>query len=84
MTAKSISFWELLNENSIKVPIIQRDYAQGRPEQSPLRVRFLASLKTALDTPQELTLDFVFGSVENGEFKPIDGQQRLTTLWLLH
>ena len=84
MTAKLISFWDLLNENSIKVPIIQRDYAQGRPEQSPLRVRFLASLKTTLDTSQELTLDFVFGSVENGEFKPIDGQQRLTTLWLLH
>lgn len=31
-----------------------------------------------------LKLDFVYGSTENGVLQPLDGQQRLTTLWLLH
>ena len=31
-----------------------------------------------------MKLDFVYGSVENGHLQPLDGQQRLTTLWLLH
>lgn len=34
--------------------------------------------------PRPLVLDFVYGSVEGDTFYPLDGQQRLTTLWLLH
>ncbi|MGN0029076.1 MAG: DUF262 domain-containing protein [Marinilabiliaceae bacterium] len=33
----------------------------------------------------ELNLDFIYGADEKGKiFTPLDGQQRLTTLWLLH
>ena len=27
------SFWKLLQEKSIEIPIIQRDYAQGRTQE---------------------------------------------------
>ena len=37
-----------------------------------------------MDENKVLKLDFVYGSTENGVLQPLDGQQRLTTLWLLH
>ena len=78
------TFWNLLTENKIEIPIIQRDYAQGREGKEYLRQTFLESLKQALDENEVLKLDFVYGSAENGALQPLDGQQRLTTLWLLH
>lgn len=78
------TFWKLLKENKIEIPIIQRDYAQGREGKEYLRQTFLESLKNALDKNEVLKLDFVYGSTENGALQPLDGQQRLTTLWLLH
>lgn len=78
------TFWNLLKENKIEIPIIQRDYAQGREGKEYLRQTFLESLKNALDKNKVLKLDFVYGSTENGVLQPLDGQQRLTTLWLLH
>ena len=80
------TFWQLLNQYKIEIPIIQRDYAQGRKGKESLRKNFLNDLKTALDNPtgKKMKLDFVYGSSENGSLYPLDGQQRLTTLWLLH
>lgn len=80
-----ISFWKLLNDKKIVIPIIQRDYAQGREGKEFLREHFLGQLFDALkDNATPLVLDFVYGSVENDTLYPLDGQQRLTTLWLLH
>ena len=82
-----VSFWKLLNDKKIVIPIIQRDYAQGREGKEFLRERFLRQLFDALkdkDNAKPLVLDFVYGSVEGDTFYPLDGQQRLTTLWLLH
>ena len=81
---KAISFWDFLKENTLEIPIIQRDYAQGRLGKENLRKNFLADLKNALDSGGAMKLDFVYGSIENGNLNPLDGQQRLTTLWLLH
>lgn len=70
----------------IIIPIIQRDYAQGRcdEESSRVRTRFLKSLYAAI-TESPITLDFVYGDIdEKGVMTPLDGQQRLTTLFLLH
>ena len=72
--------------NKIIIPIIQRDYAQGRrdPEVDRVRIRFLKALHEAV-TEKPITLDFVYGDIdENGVMTPLDGQQRLTTLFLLH
>ena len=78
---------ELLNKYRVEVPIIQRDYAQGRDDDHATRVRLnlLKDMKLAIlgETPQ-LDLNFVYGKIENDKFIPLDGQQRLTTLYLLH
>ena len=70
----------------IVIPIIQRDYAQGRTDADVQRVRkrFLNSLHKAI-TESAITLDFVYGDIDkDGVMTPLDGQQRLTTLFLLH
>lgn len=73
--------WQPLSK--IEIPIIQRDYAQGREGREELRENFLKFLLEAVNgTPKEL--DFVYGSVRNKILQPLDGQQRLTTLFLLH
>lgn len=84
------TFWEFLQKtHKIEIPIIQRDYAQGRIGKEKLREKFLTDLKKALDgkllnDEKVLKLDFVYGSIDNDRLNPLDGQQRLTTLWLLH
>lgn len=78
---------EFLPLNKIEIPIIQRDYAQGRntPEINRIRKRFLSSLYNALTEGKRLKLDFVYGDIkEDKVLIPLDGQQRLTTLFLLH
>ena len=86
-----LSFWQLLSQkdakgNTIKIeiPIIQRDYAQGRKEQVRIRENFLNALHDAIKGQQQVELDFIYGSNKNAIFQPLDGQQRLTTLFLLH
>lgn len=77
---------EAVQMNKIVIPIIQRDYAQGRidPEVNRIRERFLDSLHQAIKA-DPITLDFVYGDVnEHGVMTPLDGQQRLTALFLLH
>lgn len=77
---------ETVELKKIVIPIIQRDYAQGRVdnESSRVRERFLESLYKAI-TEKPITLDFVYGDInEQGIMTPLDGQQRLTTLFLLH
>lgn len=74
--------------HAIEIPLIQRDYAQGRSGDvvGRIRTRFVNVLCNALKhgaTP--IDLDFVYGDVTiDGDFYPLDGQQRLTTLFLLH
>lgn len=83
-------FGQALNDTqvtAIEIPLFQRDYAQGRLDEQArqVRTRFVADLCAALqDDGHDLHLDFVFGDVVNGTLYPLDGQQRLTTLFLLH
>jgi hypothetical protein len=127
---------KLLNEHEIEIPVIQRDYAQGRKNAKVNRIRegFVEALLGALDSPLDcgLHLDFIYGKIESQSVQnvmknnynhvesiltfaqaytsqvkvgltgkipavdrevlstsktklmPLDGQQRLTTLWLVH
>ena len=68
----------------ISIPIIQRDYAQGRKDAVSIRNKFLDEIFNRLDNDENLFLDFVYGNIDDDKFIPIDGQQRLTTLFLLH
>lgn len=75
-----------LSVEAIEVPILQRDYAQGRDIEKIVRIRkdFLDVLADALVNDAPVTLDFVYGDIVQGKLTPLDGQQRLTTLFLLH
>jgi hypothetical protein len=127
---------KLLKEHKIEVPVIQRDYAQGRENSKVSRIRndFVEALLKAVNNPEtsRLHLDFIYGKIESQstqnvqennynhvesilafakaytsqvkvgltgsipevdreilkarktKMMPLDGQQRLTTLWLLH
>ncbi len=88
MSEKTLdTLFELLDTYKVEVPIVQRDYAQGRQDDHTKMVRrnLLDDMKSAIlrKTPP-LDLNFVYGKVEGDKFIPIDGQQRLTTLFLLH
>ena len=70
----------------VEIPLIQRDYAQGRQDArtNAIRRTFLDALHTALIGETSVGLDFIYGEVRDDSFEPLDGQQRLTTLFLLH
>lgn len=81
------------NFTEVEIPLLQRDYAQGRihaddARAARMRNEFLSALREALGASESpaktLHLDFVYGEAQTGVFEPIDGQQRLTTLFLLH
>jgi len=84
------TLYTLLENNLVKIPLIQRDYAQGRESEKDLRNSFITKIQKILnDGTEKLNLDFVYGYTEKTSqgktnFIPLDGQQRLTTLWLLH
>ncbi|MBN2837216.1 MAG: DUF262 domain-containing protein, partial [Fusobacteriaceae bacterium] len=127
----NITFWELITDHKIEIPVIQRDYAQGRDSKksTSIRTSFIRSIIEALQKNEPLHLNFIYGKIKgikdlkklqenkkaiemmltavkgytesldldfsydlNGEektltnttFIPLDGQQRLTTLFLFH
>ena len=134
--SEAITFWQLIEGNKIEVPVIQRDYAQGREEDkvNAIRKDFVQDLISALEVEDKfLHLGFVYGKIDGKDkyaerernkraienilnavegyaqqldmciqtdisvlsnekndnvnlptFIPLDGQQRLTTLYLLH
>lgn len=90
-SGERLSFYKLFSAKNyiVEIPIIQRDYAQGRASEQEVRASFLDALKQYLiqNLPNR-DLDFVYGSLsKDGDslrFIPLDGQQRLTTLFLLH
>lgn len=81
---KTLSFFDLIKEQKIEIPIIQRDYAQGRIDKKEIRQNFLNALFSSLNSNSKIELDFIYGSKIDGAFQPLDGQQRLTTLFLLY
>ena len=77
----------LLDGFEVVIPIIQRDYAHGRTEEADIRNNFLEALYQAIiPDGKPAVLDYIYGSIDNltKRFLPIDGQQRLTTLYLLY
>lgn len=80
------TFWNLINDYKIVVPKIQRDYVQGRENKTVEKNReeFVEELIDSLSGNKPMSLNFVYGTIHGNEFIPIDGQQRLTTLFLLH
>ena len=133
MSSKINTFWSLISEHQIEIPVIQRDYAQGRENKhvNQIRTGIVTSLLNALAKKEQYPLGFIYGKIEGKEQEkiqqqnkeavgtmmravksyantlalsidyklidkninttlpktkliPLDGQQRLTTLYLLH
>jgi len=126
---KKSNFWSLINQYSIEIPTIQRDYTYGRKSVQDIKKQLVTKLLT-VEESVPLHLDFIYGrlqgkdnfnlldrnkqsidtllsslshyaksininvqtsteigsreSADNITFIPLDGQQRLTTLFLLH
>ena len=96
------SFKSFLEQFHVIIPMVQRDYAQGRTTDDVKRVRdrFLDAIKSYLvkseDDNDVMKMDFIYGEkeqvwsttvankLERIIVTPLDGQQRLTTLYLLH
>lgn len=80
------SFYQLIIKYQIEIPIIQRDYAQGRNNSKAANVRksLVENMIKAVKEDKPLFFDFVYGRVDDKKFIPFDGQQRLTTLFLFH
>lgn len=83
------NLFTLLSRYRVVIPGIQRHYVQGanNPKAESVRKQFIKEIFAAIKEKQnEFSLHFIYGSINtNGEdsFVPVDGQQRLTTLWLI-
>ena len=75
---------DFLDKYRVEIPMLQRDYAQGRISQKTIVVDFIKEILNVLSgRKKNLHIDFIYGYTENGKFILIDGQQRITTLWLI-
>lgn len=129
---QNYNFHQLISQYIIEIPIIQRDYAQGRelPNVNYIREKFVTNLISTITFNKSMHLGFVYGKIEGKDkqksmqmhkeaveklmytveqyanqfdikvetsiqsksielsnslrFIPLDGQQRLTTLFLLY
>ncbi|WP_434503326.1 GmrSD restriction endonuclease domain-containing protein [Prevotella sp.] len=81
------TFYKTFIANEVKhiyVPRLQRDYVQGN--NPGVRTNFCQNLISSItgNGIQMMDLNFIYGYDEGNFFIPIDGQQRITTLWILH
>lgn len=95
---KQYTFWQLISSDgenkAILIPQIQRDYIQYRTGKVEKNLsRFVSNLISSITTDNKsINLNFIYGNTTKiyetnysiDAFIPIDGQQRLTTLFLLH
>ena len=80
-----LTFGALLSK-TLSIPTFQRDYAQGRDNKraESVRKQFVASLYEVACGPKsaKLSLDLISTQPTQDGYAVIDGQQRLTTLFL--
>lgn len=85
------TFWDLISKYKIVIPMIQRDYVQGKEDKkiNIIRKNLIDSIRLAMEGEKRLDFDFIYGSTkmnEKGkeELSLLDGQQRITTLFLIY
>lgn len=80
---KTTFFTEFIDAaNDIEIPLLQRDYVQGG--NTIIISEFIESIIDAFKKETILDLNYIYGMWGKKGYIPIDGQQRLITLWLLH
>lgn len=98
-TAIEIDDDKKITISKVEIPRIQRDYAQGRIEKKNENFvfnekgrRFIECVFENLKSNAKMEMDFVYGAIKEIQIEqqkinillPLDGQQRLTTLYLLY
>lgn len=85
------SIFKLISDYEICIPAIQREYLYGSEDEKiqQLSKVLLKDITESLDSEmKKLNLGIIYGIVDNQNqheiFYPLDGQQRLTTLFLLY
>lgn len=81
------NFQKLVKKKKVIIPIIQRDYAQGRNNSKAIvvRTRLIDEWVDILqDNNLRMDFNYIYGNENSDVFYPVDGQQRLTSLYLLH
>lgn len=82
-----VSLIKFLEEKIVIIPFLQRDYAQGRDnkETEVIRTMFVDAICNSIIKNEPLSLDFTYGEKKSDEkrYYPVDGQQRLMTLFLV-
>jgi hypothetical protein len=81
------TLWNILSDNRfgfVTIPNYQRDYAQGRETNKSKAEDFVSDLYNSLSRKEDLSLGLIYGSVRDCQLILVDGQQRITLLWLLH
>lgn len=88
MENKEFTFWKLISDSdyTIEIPAIQRDYVQDRlySDLHKAECDIVGDIVNSLTNNVKTNLHFVYGKVDKQELIPLDGQQRLTTLFLIH
>ena len=66
VVGENSTFWTLTTDRAIVIPIIQRDYAQGRETDDVRQIRdkFVKKLLEKLQKNTRILLDFVYGTLE--------------------
>ena len=76
-----------LDSHAIAIPAIQRGYVHGEdtPKAKETLENFISWFWSLVSKGDgSFNLDFTYGAAEDGVAIPVDGQQRITTLWLTY
>jgi len=80
------NFYKLIHNKNIIIPIIQRDYVQGKTTSkiNGIRESLIRDMLCSLSEEKgKVDFQYIYGIYKEGEcFLPIDGQQRLTSIFL--
>ena len=79
------NFYKLISCKNIVIPIIQRDYVQGKTTSkiNGIRKGLICDMIQSLEHATKIDFQYIYGIYKEGEwYLPIDGQQRLTSMFL--
>ena len=89
---KKENFIELFEKHIVCIPAIQREYVQGYDEEQTniVRKNFVNDIFDAISNDGTVDIGIIYGytqkeeSSEKSIFFPVDGQQRITTLYIIY
>ena len=87
---EQITVNDLFDTYKIVIPAIQRDYVQGRlnrKKSNEIKGKGFINYILNADKSMNLSIDLIYvykgKDVDLNQYNPIDGQQRLTSIWLM-